>query len=397
MSAVRPTPDMDVARNDVRCGPTTTVCTAKKEAPKSVANGLHPLAITFLKKRLGFMSKSAVRFWRALRLRCLSGEGARWAVSWPTRRMCWLSSGRSVKGSNLQVSPSLGLTGTNPRNAWSYNPWQMSLFPIATHRPEGPLSGGLSRGVMLPALLQHLVPPAEFEKIQAHDLVGWNGAIDSSQIVEFIGAICQKVGKPMAAPADLIEDLKSLPPIAALESTKEVVDGESFTVYSNYQLFGNAQHADVIAMSSGAIDLMGISLMSFHRAADQPLGKTLIKRAAEGIAIRSLVIHPRNVHGLSQILRNADTVLPDIANEIDRSLEAWSALSRSYSNVQCRQLTKAIVRQIATITPEKVVMTPYWFAAPASNERPTLICKFNSVFYKLVRAEFDALWETAIY
>ena len=254
---------------------------------------------------------------------------------------------------------------------------------------------GLRRQVMFPALLQDVVPPKDFSRIQAHDLVGWNGSIDAPQLQRFISAICLKLGKVRVIPADLIEDLRSLPAVQALESTKEVVEGESFTAYSNYELFGNDFHAHVIASSPGPIDLMGISLMSFHRQADQPLGDTLRGRIADGQQIRALIIDPDNIGGLSQIIREPAILVPRIAEEIRVSCAAWSDLAKAFPNVRCRRLGQSIIRQIATITPAKTVVTPYWYAAPASNERPTLVCKSNSVFYKLVRAEFDAQWQIA--
>ncbi len=254
---------------------------------------------------------------------------------------------------------------------------------------------GLERGVLFPALLQNVTLPDEFARIQAHDFVGWSGSIASTQLSEFIKAIGLRLGKRTSIPIDLLEDLGSLEAVGALESTKEVVDGESFTVYSNYILFGNEQHADVIQLSSASVDLMGISLMSFHRESDRPLGDALGRRAAEGLPIRALLIDPANRTGLSQIIQDPERLVPRISEEIERSFAAWMELSRAFPNVQCRKLGSAIIRQIATITPEKAVVTPYWYAAPASNERPTLVCRSNSVFYKLVRAEFDAQWQIA--
>jgi hypothetical protein len=254
---------------------------------------------------------------------------------------------------------------------------------------------GLQRGVLLPAMLQHIEPPGEYSTIQAHDLVGWNGAIGSPQLLAFVSAIGSKLGKTAAAPIDLLEDLQSLPAIGALEATREVVDGESFTVYSNYELFGNANHAQTIAVSSGSIDVMGISLMSFHRQSDQPLGNSIRERAASGRPVRALMMDPGNWNGLEQIVQNAEDLVPRISADIAQSLDAWTVLSRQFPNVRCRRLEYAIIRQIATITPEKAVMTPYWYAAPASSERPTFVCKNNSVLYKLLRAEFDALWAIA--
>ncbi len=133
--------------------------------------------------------------------------------------------------------------------------------------------------------------------------------------------------------------------------------------------------------------------MSFHRPSDQPLGDAVREKAAQGANIRALIIDPANLNGLEQIIRNAEEVVPIISAEIAKSFQAWNELARTFPNVQCRRLEYAIIRQIATITPDKAVMTPYWYAAPASNERPTLVCKPNSVFSKLLRAEFDAQWE----
>lgn len=253
---------------------------------------------------------------------------------------------------------------------------------------------GLGRDVLLPVLLQNIVPPVEFAKIQAHDLVGWDGAIDSPRLLQFVSSICQRLGRTPSVPSDLLDDLRGLKPVEALDATSEMVGGESFTVYSAYRLFGNDLHAEVIRSSSGPIDLTGISLLAFHR--EQQLGDAIGKRIGEGLPVRVLMVGPDNAAGLSQFIQDPETWLPRILGDIEQSFAAWSELARQFPNVSCRRLSQAVVRQIATITPAKTVITPYWYAISAPHERPTLVCKSNSVFYKLVRAEFEAQWAVAM-
>ena len=65
---------------------------------------------------------------------------------------------------------------------------------------------------LLPARLQKVVPPGTFEAIQAADLIGWDGAVGSPRLQDFIRLVCKRLELPATAPTDLIEELAEPPP-----------------------------------------------------------------------------------------------------------------------------------------------------------------------------------------
>ena len=74
----------------------------------------------------------------------------------------------------------------------------------------------LGKDKLVPARLQKVVPPDAFEAIQAADLIGWDGAVGSPRLLEFVRLICKRLGRPAIAPTDMIEDLGQLPAVAPL-------------------------------------------------------------------------------------------------------------------------------------------------------------------------------------
>jgi formylglycine-generating enzyme required for sulfatase activity len=81
----------------------------------------------------------------------------------------------------------------------------------------------LGKDKLVPARLQKVVPPDAFEAIQAADLIGWDVAVGSPRLLEFVRLICKRLGRPAIAPTDMIEDLGQLPPVAPLPEVANVV------------------------------------------------------------------------------------------------------------------------------------------------------------------------------
>lgn len=100
---------------------------------------------------------------------------------------------------------------------------------------------GLDHEKLLPARLQAVRPPDPFEPIQAQDLVGWDGAVESFQITALAAAICAKLGKALSPAADKLRALRALSSLSPLSnssgsqtkngrpssSTSSLVDGPS--------------------------------------------------------------------------------------------------------------------------------------------------------------------------
>jgi formylglycine-generating enzyme required for sulfatase activity len=69
---------------------------------------------------------------------------------------------------------------------------------------------------LLPARLQKVMPPVDFEAIQAADLVDWDGSVNSPRLLDFVRLICKRLDRPATAPSDLIEELAELPRVKPL-------------------------------------------------------------------------------------------------------------------------------------------------------------------------------------
>ena len=69
---------------------------------------------------------------------------------------------------------------------------------------------------LVPARLQKVVPPDAFEAIQAANLIGWDGNVAYPRALAFVRTICERLGKPTQAPADMMEDLADLRLLAPL-------------------------------------------------------------------------------------------------------------------------------------------------------------------------------------
>jgi formylglycine-generating enzyme required for sulfatase activity len=68
----------------------------------------------------------------------------------------------------------------------------------------------------LPARLQKVAPPDVFEAIQSADLIGWDGAVGSPRLQEFVRLVCKRLDRPAVATTDMIEELAELPPVNPL-------------------------------------------------------------------------------------------------------------------------------------------------------------------------------------
>ena len=80
---------------------------------------------------------------------------------------------------------------------------------------------------LLPVRLQKVAPPDAFEAIQAADLIGWDGAVGSPRLQDFIRLVCKRLDRAATAPTDLIEELAELPPVKPLPEAAPVVAAPS--------------------------------------------------------------------------------------------------------------------------------------------------------------------------
>jgi formylglycine-generating enzyme required for sulfatase activity len=79
---------------------------------------------------------------------------------------------------------------------------------------------GVDGGKFFPARLQRVTPPDAFEKWQAQDLVGWQGAPDDPRVQAFAVSVLNRLGRPMKLNADLLRGLRALPLLPPLEEVR---------------------------------------------------------------------------------------------------------------------------------------------------------------------------------
>ena len=76
-----------------------------------------------------------------------------------------------------------------------------SRASIASDWVKEEASRGMRRGVLVPAVFDHVEPPLGFGRIEAAELSGWDGADHDPEFVNFLGAIQELVGRGGEAPA----------------------------------------------------------------------------------------------------------------------------------------------------------------------------------------------------
>lgn len=81
----------------------------------------------------------------------------------------------------------------------------------------------LGKDKLVPARLQKVVPPQEFEAIQAADLTGWDGSVQHPRVLAFVTKICERLGKSGRAPIDMMEELSELRTLAALPEAEVAI------------------------------------------------------------------------------------------------------------------------------------------------------------------------------
>ena len=87
---------------------------------------------------------------------------------------------------------------------------------LSIHSQWVAMEAEFGKDKLVPARLQKVVPPSAFEAIQVADLIGWDGAVGSPRMLTFVRKICERLGRPGLAPADMLEDLADLKPLPPL-------------------------------------------------------------------------------------------------------------------------------------------------------------------------------------
>ena len=80
---------------------------------------------------------------------------------------------------------------------------------------------GLDHGKLLPARLEAVEPPTPFASMQAQDLLGWDGSVESHMVIGFASTVARRLNRPLIPLADKLSALRALSPLEPLERSNK--------------------------------------------------------------------------------------------------------------------------------------------------------------------------------
>ena len=137
-------------------------------------------------------------------------------------------------------------------------------------------------------------------------------------------------------------------------------------------------------------EIMGIHLGPWRGG--KGFSDLLIKKAAEGCAIRVMLMHPKNPV-LPQMINEALTYfdLDDVTREIEEMAKYFDRIPAKNPNVVVRQVLRGTLHCQTTRTDGHGIYLPYLYSR-RRRHCPLWKCKTGSAIYDLIAEEFDGLW-----
>jgi formylglycine-generating enzyme len=143
---------------------------------------------------------------------------------------------------------------------------------------------GQRRGVLIPALLDDVVIPLAFRRIQAANLVGWSGAQPHPGFDELASAVSKKLSAP-AQPARALAAAADAPRTEEVRDAGKADTSEQPPVGAAPGSWWNLQRR-VIASGLTALAVIGVAVYSKSRGTGTPLSKPEITGAASSNYVR---------------------------------------------------------------------------------------------------------------
>jgi len=165
-----------------------------------------------------------------------------------------------------------------------------------------------------------------------------------------------------------------------------------FSFYPEGNDFGSADTwLQLLRETEKCFEIMGIHLGAWRGG--KGFTETLMKKAAEGCAVRILIMHPDNPtlpHMINETIPEVD--LADVYREIDELAKYFARIAEKSPTVSLRQIKRGILHCQTTRTDQYGMYLPYLYSR-RRRYCPLWQCKNGSALYDLVSEEFEAVWQ----
>lgn len=166
--------------------------------------------------------------------------------------------------------------------------------------------------------------------------------------------------------------------------------GGEFQLHERVEQYGSSDEwIRQLASAERAIDISGITLRYWTKI---PAFRSVLKaRAAAGCAVRVLLFHPEN-EALTHYMHPA--LKPDRteADDARRGFKYFSELAAEQTGIQVRMMRVGCHHQQVVRVDDLLLVSLVLFSE-GTNRSPLIECRATSKLFKILRAEFDALWD----
>ncbi len=164
-----------------------------------------------------------------------------------------------------------------------------------------------------------------------------------------------------------------------------------FTFFGLGNDFGNSDNwSDLFRATDRRFEIMGMHLGLWKHS--RGFTDLLAKKAADGCAIRIMILHPDHPT-LPQMMNESilEVDLDDVRREIQLMTKYFSQTAERNANIGFRQIRRGIMHCQATLTDHCGMFLPYLYSR-RRRHCPLWQCKSGSVMYDLLAEEFESLW-----
>jgi len=166
--------------------------------------------------------------------------------------------------------------------------------------------------------------------------------------------------------------------------------GGEFKLHDRLELYGPSDlWIRQFATAKSSIDISGITLRYWMRI---PEFRTVIQaRAADGCVVRILFLHPENEalpHYMHPKIKSDRTEAADAI----RSLRYFTELAAEQAGIHIRMMRTGCHHQQVVRVDELLLVSLVLFSQ-GTNRTPLFECRPPSTLFRVMRDEFDSLWE----
>jgi len=165
----------------------------------------------------------------------------------------------------------------------------------------------------------------------------------------------------------------------------------AFSYYVNGNAFGTPDTwQQLLRDTKGVFEILGIHLGPWRGG--KGFSELVTQKAAEGCAVRVLIMHPDNptlAHMINETLTEVD--LDDVTREINEMAKYFARLAAKEPNLAFRQIVRGTLHCQTTRTDDFGVYLPYLYSR-RRRHCPLWQCKAGSAMYEVIAEEFEGLW-----